>query len=103
MDIETRYIIRSRQRTTKVLIRLSGCAGGSAPLLFAYGTNKVSHDGAQIISYKLRNEYAIRMRDRNITTKEGKVKYGEVEIITIVISILSRLFRVGNPDMRYMR
>ena len=26
-DVETRDIILSRQRTTKVLIRLSGCAG----------------------------------------------------------------------------
>ena len=34
-NIETRDIIVSRQRTTKVLIRLHGCAGWSAPLLFA--------------------------------------------------------------------
>ena len=36
-DIETRDIILSRQRTTKALIRLRGCAGWSALLLFAYG------------------------------------------------------------------
>ena len=30
-------IILSRQRTTKVLIRLRGCASGPAPLLSAYG------------------------------------------------------------------
>ena len=34
--IASRGIILSRQRTTKVLIRLELCAGGSAPLLFAY-------------------------------------------------------------------
>ena len=34
--IESRDIILSKQRTTKALIRLSGCAGWSAPLLFAY-------------------------------------------------------------------
>ena len=32
---ETRDITLSRQRTTKALIRLRGCAGWSAPLLFA--------------------------------------------------------------------
>ena len=31
------HIILSKQRTTKVLIRLRGCAGWSAPLLFARG------------------------------------------------------------------
>ena len=34
--IESRDIILFKQRTTKVLIRLRGCAGWSAPLLFAY-------------------------------------------------------------------
>ena len=33
--IASRGIILSRQRTTKALIRLRGCAGWSAPLLFA--------------------------------------------------------------------
>ena len=33
---ETGDITLSRQRTTKALIRLRGCAGRSAPLLFAY-------------------------------------------------------------------
>ena len=47
-DIETRDIILSRQRTTKALIRLRGCAGWSAPLLFAYGKNRFSHDVFQL-------------------------------------------------------
>ena len=47
-DIETRSIILSRQWTTKVLIRLFGCAGWSAPLLFAYGINRFSHDMVHI-------------------------------------------------------
>ena len=47
-DIETRGIILSRQRTTKALTRLRGCAGWSVPLLFAYGINRFSHDVAQI-------------------------------------------------------
>ena len=34
--IESRDIILSKQRTTKVLISMCGCAGWSAPLLFAY-------------------------------------------------------------------
>ena len=33
---ETRDMTQSRQRTTKALIRLRGCAGWSTPLLFAY-------------------------------------------------------------------
>ena len=46
-DIETRGFILSKQRTTKVLIRLRmirlrGCAVWSAPLLFACGKNRVS-------------------------------------------------------------
>ena len=45
-----RDIILSRQRTTKALIRLRGCAGWSAPLLFAYGINRFSHDVAHFIS-----------------------------------------------------
>ena len=47
-DIKTRGIILSRQRTTKVLIRLRGCAGRSALLLFAYILNRFSHDVAQM-------------------------------------------------------
>ena len=48
-NIKTRDIILSRQRIIKVLIRLRGCAGWSAPLLFAYGINKFSHDTAHLI------------------------------------------------------
>ena len=47
LDTETRGII-SRQRTTKALIRLHGCAGWSAPPLFAYSIKRFSHDMAQI-------------------------------------------------------
>ena len=36
----------SRQRTTKALIRLRGCTGWSAPLLFTYDKNRFSHDVA---------------------------------------------------------
>ena len=40
-DLETRDIILSTERTTKVLTRLRGCAGWSAPLLFAYGIRHI--------------------------------------------------------------
>ena len=33
-----------------MLIRLRGCAGLSAPLLFAYGINRFSHDVAQSLN-----------------------------------------------------
>ena len=49
LDIASIDIIRSKQRTIKALIRLRGWAGWSAPLLFAYGKNRFSHDVAQII------------------------------------------------------
>ena len=45
---EIRDIILSRQWTTKALIRLRGCTGWSAPLLFAYGINRFSHDMAHL-------------------------------------------------------
>ena len=43
------FIILSRQRKTKALIRLRGCAGWSAPLLFAYDINTFSHEFAHIL------------------------------------------------------
>ena len=49
-DIEIRDITLSRQRTTKTLFRLCGCAGWSAPLVFTYGINRFSHDLAQVES-----------------------------------------------------
>ena len=39
--IESRDIILSKQRTTKALIRLRGCASWSVPLLFAYDIRHV--------------------------------------------------------------
>ena len=49
-DIETTGIILSRQRTTKAQFRLRGCAGWSAPLLFAYGKSRFSHAVAHMTS-----------------------------------------------------
>ena len=48
LDLASIAIILSRQRTTKVLIRMHGCAGCSAALLFAYGKNRFSHDVVHI-------------------------------------------------------
>ena len=47
--IASRDFILSRQRTTKALIRLCGCAGWSAPLLFAYGIKMFFHYMAHIM------------------------------------------------------
>ena len=49
--IASRGIILYRQRTTKALSRLHGCAGWSAPLLFAYVINRFSHGEAHIIEF----------------------------------------------------
>ena len=58
---ETRDTTLSSQRTTKALIRLRGCAGWSAPLLFAYDIRHVfSWPG----SYTY-NNYFICLEDRS--------------------------------------
>ena len=41
LDIASTHIILSSQRTTTVLIRLRGCTGWSAPLLFLYGIRHI--------------------------------------------------------------
>ena len=46
---ETRVITLSRQWTTKALIRLRGCSGWSAPLLFASDIRHVFHAPAHFI------------------------------------------------------
>ena len=51
----------SRQRTIKALIRLRGCAGWSAPLLFTYDKNRFSHDVAQI-----NRSYLFRIRWKTV-------------------------------------
>ena len=49
--IESRDIIQSKKRTTKALIRLRGCAGWYAPLLFAYDIRHVySWPGSDIFN-----------------------------------------------------
>ena len=49
----SRGIILSRQRTTKVLIRLCWCAGWSVPLLFLYGMNSSFCDVALCLKLPL--------------------------------------------------
>ena len=51
LDLASKGIILSRQRTTKALIRLHGCAGRSASLLFAYGKSRFCHDVAHLYVY----------------------------------------------------
>ena len=58
MVLESTGIILSRQRTTKVLIRLRW----SAPLLFAYGIRRYSHDAAHLIkqlSFSNRHSFSL--------------------------------------------
>ena len=49
LELASIGIIPSRKRTAKALIRLHGCTGCSAPLLFAYGINRFSHDMAHTV------------------------------------------------------
>ena len=93
-DIETRSIILSRQRTTKVLSSLRGCAGWSAPLLFAYWINRFSHDVAHSetnlvlslrklmhivlpITYQCLYQRLTRLADRKICTIYAGSQFGE--------------------------
>ena len=54
LDIETRGIILPQQWITKVLIRLRGCTGWSAPLLFAYGKKRVFSWGGSYFPFIFR-------------------------------------------------
>ena len=61
LDVASRGITLYRQWTMKALIRLRGCAGWSAPLLFACGINRFSHDMAHIHSHWLLCLYTLQM------------------------------------------
>ena len=69
LAIKTRGIILSRKWTTKVLIRLCGCVGWSAPLLFAYGKNRFSHDMAPLIYCKKQTNRKVEIKTNNATKK----------------------------------
>ena len=57
--IASRGIILSKQRTIQVLIRLLGCAGWSAPLLFANGKSRFFHDMAHIKKHTGTQDWSI--------------------------------------------
>ena len=46
------HTILSTKRVTKALIRLRGCAGWSAPVLFVTPENRFSHTEAHMISFQ---------------------------------------------------
>ena len=54
---------RCVQRTIKVLIRLDGCTGWSASLLFTYDTNRFFHDVAH---FQINRSYLCRIRRKRI-------------------------------------
>ena len=53
----------SRQRTTKALIRLHGCAGRSAPLLLTYDKNRFFYDVAH---FQINRSYLCRIRRKRV-------------------------------------
>ena len=61
----------SRQQTTKTQIRLHGCAGWSASLLFTYDKNSLSHDVAH---FQINRSYLCRIRRKRVCCIEF---YGE--------------------------
>ena len=90
MDIAAIDIILSMQRTTKVLIRLHGCAGLSAPLLFTYGINRFSHDVAQIRQclHKIQAQTHLLVDTRKPTEKnKRKIIYQNTPKMTVLMII----------------
>ena len=79
-DKSSKASILSRQRTTKALIRLRGCASWSAPLLFAYGINRFSHDVAQM--YTCRCELVPREQDSYIMVYTSIIVWCSVSFST---------------------
>ena len=61
----------SRQRTTKALIRLRGCAGWSVRLLFTYDKNMFSHDVAH---FHINMSYLCRIRRKRVVASNFTVK-----------------------------
>ena len=61
----------SRQRTTKALIRLRGCAGWSASLLFTYDKNRLSHDVAH---FQINRSYLCLIRRKRVCCIQLTVK-----------------------------
>ena len=104
-------IILSRQWTTKALIRLRGCAGWSAPLLFAYCINRFSHDIAHsyhagskkdqfsylihmfIILYGHKHIVGTALKEPHIR-RFGLLKYCA---LTVVFLFLSVTYGCGTP------
>ena len=74
-DIETRGIILSWQWTTKVLIRLRGCAGWSASLLFAYGIRHIfSWPGSNVYIQASNKDRRLPEFQKHRDKKVGKKK-----------------------------
>ena len=62
----------SRQRITKALIRLHGCAGWSAPLLFTYSINRFSHYMAHMHLASLFGDLGTQCRPRLYATERAR-------------------------------
>ena len=65
-------IILSKQRKTKALIRLQGCAGWSAHLLFSYGINRFSHDVVHLLYWVLGSVNIISLILSRVNCKIGR-------------------------------
>ena len=59
-------MILYHKRITKELIRLRGCAGWSAPLLFANPRRQFSHVEAQLKDYPLKGVFNYNQYDRSL-------------------------------------
>ena len=89
LDLESKGIILSRQQTTKTLSRLRGCAGWSAPLLFAYGKSRISNDAAQLYPACTTCQATCQLQqDENFNNSVFGLRQNEVIIRTWVDCVL---------------
>ena len=86
-DLARIDIIQARQQTTKVLIRLLGCAGWSAPLLFAY-------DVRQVFSW--RSSYVLAWK----SFRKGGLCYFFWHVFVIKFDFQISLYFVGTKEER---
>ena len=95
-------IILSRRWTTKVLIRLKGCAGGFAHLLFAYGIKQVfSWHGSNDISSLIPELHRPFTLHSNIILSTKCFSF--LEILFITFSCKSHWFSFYYKAILYLR
>ena len=95
--------ILSKQRTMMALIRLRGWAGWSASLLFAYATNRFSHDVAQFLMMKSQWMHAATREFKGFIVIKYLTVSNEENLHTIGITTALRDFLEAHVAHNYFR